>query len=463
MASKVIPMQSNAMTSSERRTAVSLAGIFSLRMLGLFMILPVFALYADHLSGVTPALVGLAIGIYGLSQALLQIPFGVLSDHYGRKRIITLGLLVFALGSVVAALSTSIWGVIVGRAMQGAGAVSGPVMALAADLTREEQRTKAMAIIGLSIGVSFAVAIVTAPVLNHWIGVPGIFWLIAMLAALGIVVLHTRVPNPVRSLVHRDAETLPSQLGGIWGNLQLRRLDFGILVLHLIITANWVVLPLALRNYLPPEHHWWIYLPVLILSVIVMVPFIVMAERKGYMKLIFLGAIATLGLAEFALSRVYSHSLLAIAVALIGFFSAFNLLEATLPSLVSRVAPSDAKGTAMGIYSTSQFLGAFCGGVMGGWISGHMGMGGVFYLGTAMTLLWLAVALGMEAPRALRSRLLHVGEVSEEEARHLAQRLNGIPGVAEAVVIAQEGIAYLKVDQQALDEGALSEFLAVEV
>lgn len=456
-------MKPDGMTLTERRAAVSLAGIFALRMLGLFMILPVFALYADHLSGVTPALVGLAIGAYGLSQAILQIPLGVLSDYYGRKQIITVGLLIFAAGSVVAALSTSIWGVVLGRALQGAGAISGPVMALVADLTREEQRTKAMAMIGLSIGASFALAIVAAPVLDHWIGVPGMFWLIAVLAVLAILVLHSQVPEPVHSAVHRDAEAVPGQIKGVLHNAQLRRLDFGILALHVVLTANWVVVPVALRNHLAPEHHWWVYLPVLLLSVIAMVPFIILAERGGRMKPVFLGAVSVLGIAEFALSQVHHLSLWELAAVLMVFFAAFNLLEATLPSLVSKVAPPDAKGTAMGIYSTSQFLGAFLGGVLGGWISGHLGIEGVFYLGTMAAMLWLWIASGMDNPSSLRSRLLHVGELDEEEARRLTLRLRGITGVAEAVVVPEDGVAYLKVDQRALDEAALREFSAVKV
>jgi MFS family permease len=426
------------------------------------MILPVFALYADHLSGVTPALVGLAIGAYGLSQAILQIPFGILSDYYGRKRVITIGLLIFAVGSMIAALSSSIWGIICGRALQGAGAISGPVMALAADLTREEQRTKAMAMIGMSIGVSFAVAIVTAPTLNHWIGVPGMFWMIAILAVLGMVILCTQVPNPARSMVHRDAEAVPGQLAGVLYNLQLRRLDFGILALHAIITANWLVVPVVLRSHLPAEHHWWVYLPVLVLSVIAMVPFILMAESGGRMKQVFLGAVLTLALAEFALSQAH-YGLWTLGGVLLVFFTAFNLLEATLPSLVSKVAPSDAKGTAMGIYATSQFLGAFLGGALGGWINGHLGIEGVFYLGAGVALLWLWVAAEMDIPRALENRLIHVGEVSEEEAHHLSQQLAAVAGVAEAVVIAEEGVAYLKVDQHILDEAALHELSAMQV
>jgi MFS family permease len=447
------------MTATERRATLALSGIFALRMLGLFLILPVFALYANHLQGHTPTLIGVAIGAYGLTQAFLQIPFGMLSDRIGRKRVITAGLLIFAAGSVVAALAHTMWGVILGRALQGAGAIAAAVMALAADLTREEQRTKAMAVIGMTIGLSFAVAIVTAPTLNHLIGVPGIFWLVAGLAILGVVVLHTRVPTPAHSTVHRDAEAVPGQLRGVLAHPGLLRLDFGIMSLHVILTANWVVLPVALRAQLPAAHHWWVYLPVMALSVAAMIPFIILAERKRRMKQVFLGAVVALGLAELGLSQGF-HTLGGIGVALFVFFTAFNLLEATLPSLISKVAPPAAKGTAMGVYSTSQFFGAFLGGSLGGWISGHFGVEGVFLLGASVAALWTVAAATMSNPRTLKSLLLHIGDVSEDEARRLAQRLSGVTGVAEAVVIAGDGTAYLKVDSHAVDEQALHQLVA---
>ena len=449
-------MKNNSMPPQDRRAAIALSAIFSLRMLGLFLILPVFALYAtDHLSEVTPTLVGLAIGIYGLTQALLQIPFGVISDRWGRKRIIAVGLIIFAIGSAIAALSTSIWGVIVGRALQGAGAISGPVMALTADLTQEEHRTKAMAMIGVSIGMSFALAIVIAPAVAHWIGVSGIFWLIALLAMIGLVLLYTAVPNPRHSAVHRDAEAVPDQVSGVWGNVQLRRLDFGILALHAILTSNWVVVPAALRVYLPTEHHWWIYLPVIVIAMGAMVPFVIIAEKHGRMKPIFLGAVATLAVAELLLAT-FNSSLVGIAVALAVFFIAFNLLEATLPSLVSKIAPPDAKGTAMGIYATTQFLGAFLGGALGGFIYGHFGLTAVFLGGAGLALLWLGIATGMSNPRTVKTHLISISELNEDQARILSHRLRTVRGVIEAVVIPGDRTAYLKVDSPTLDEIALA-------
>ncbi|MBK8509594.1 MAG: MFS transporter [Candidatus Competibacter sp.] len=459
---KAASLAPERMTADERRTAFWLAGVFSLRMLGLFMILPVFALYAEHLRGNTPALAGLAIGIYGFSQALFQIPFGFLSDRHGRKRMIYIGLLIFAAGSAVAALADSIYGVILGRALQGGGAVSAAVMALAADLTREEHRIKVMAAIGVTIGISFAVSMVLGPILNGWIGVPGIFWLTGSLALFSIAVVRFQVPDPIASRIHRDAEPVASQFGRVLFDTQLLRLNFGIFVLHMLLTATFVGVPLALRDAgLASDQHWRVYLPALLISMVAMVPFVILAERRRQLKPVFIGAILTLVLAEFGLLNLHS-TVLEMTVLMVIFFSAFNLLEATLPSLIAKMAPPDAKGTAMGVYSSSQFLGAFAGGALGGWLRGAFGLKGVFAFSVCGALAWLAVAWTMANPRHLSSYLLNVGRIDETQARRLTLRLAEIRGVAEAVVIAAEGVAYLKVDRRALDEAALRELVAVE-
>ena len=362
----------DSMTAFEKRAAISLASIYAMRMLGLFMILPVFVLYADQFSGATPVLTGIAIGVYGLTQAVLQIPFGMLSDRFGRKPVIYTGLLIFAVGSVVAAMSESIYGVILGRALQGSGAIAAALMALTADLTREDHRTKAMAVIGMTIGFSFALSMILGPLLNQWVGVPGIFWITAFLALLGIVLVKVWVPNPTVSKFHRDTEPVPSQFRSVLSDKQLLRLDFGVLALHMILTATFVVLPLALRDHAQLESvkHWYVYLPVLLLSMGAMVPFIIVAESKRRMKQVFVSAVLVVCLSEAALVWFYD-SLIAIIVVLFAFFTAFNVLEASLPSLVAKISPPDRKGTSMGVYSSSQVFGAFLGGMLRGWVFEH--------------------------------------------------------------------------------------------
>jgi len=448
------------MTRAELRASLSLAGIYMLRMLGLFMILPVFSIYARHLEGATPALIGLAISAYGLTQALLGIPFGLWSDRAGRKPVIAAGLLVFAAGSVVAALADSIIGVILGRSIQGAGAVAAVVMALAADLTREEHRTKAMALIGVSIGISFAVSMVAGPVLEGLIGVKGIFWIISGLALTGIAVLYWVVPTPVASRFHRDTQAQPAQFGTVLKNPELLRLDFGIFSLHAILTATFVVIPLVLRDtvQLPTADHWKIYLPVFVLSMFSMVPFVILAETKRKMKAVFVSFIAVVAFADAGL-LFHADNVYAIGFLLYVFFTGFNLLEATLPSMVSKVAPSELKGTAMGVYSTAQFLGAFVGGVSGGTIYGAFGIPYVFAFCALLALIWALAALRMAPPRHLSSLLINFGDLTAIQALALSAQLRQVPGVVEAVVLADDGVAYLKVEKEKLDKAALEGLL----
>lgn len=446
----------SVMTRTERRAAYSLAGIFSLRMLGLFMIYPVFTIYAKELRGATPLTIGLALGAYGLSQAIFQIPFGMLSDRVGRKSMITLGLVIFAAGSVVAAMSGSIEGVILGRILQGAGAVGSVILALGADLTREEQRTKAMAVIGMSIGLSFALAVVIGPILNGWIGVSGIFWLTAVLAIIGISVIQFVVPRPIHSRLHRDTEAVPALFKRVLTDAELLRLDAGIFSLHAMLTASFLALPLIFSEIagIGIRHQWYIYLPVLMVGVLLMVPLIIIGEKYRRMKPIFLGAIVALGLAQLSIVA-WHHSLFALVVTLSVFFGAFTLMEASLPSLISKAAPAGSKGTAMGVYSSSQFLGIFVGGTVGGWVYGHFGLDGVFLFTALIAVIWLAIASGMADPSYFSSRLLSFGQMGEVEAARLAESLRQVAGVVDAVVVAEDGVAYLKVDRHYLDEDAL--------
>jgi MFS family permease len=448
------------MQKQEFRAAVALAAVFSVRLLGLFMIYPVFAAYARNLSGANPYLIGEALGIYGLTQGLLQIPFGVLSDRVGRKVMIVFGLVLFAAGSAIAALSTSIGGVIIGRALQGSGAVGSVILALVADLTVEENRTKAMALVGVTIGASFMVALVAGPIAANFIGVPGIFWLMVALAFVGIAITEFAVPNPRRMRVHRDAEAVPALIGAALRDRELLRLDFGIFALHAMLTASFLVVPglLGATLNVPVRDQWVVYLPVLLVSVAVLLPAIIVAEKYRRMKGVFVGAVAALAVSQLML-YFGAANLFVLLAALVVFFSAFNVMEASLPSLITKSAPAAAKGTAMGLYSSLQFLGIFVGGIVGGFAHQHGGSTGVFILTTALALAWLLAAATMAQPSYLTTRLLPIVGDRKRDPEILAARLRQVPGVAEAVVIADENLAYLKVDSRSFD-AARAEALA---
>jgi MFS family permease len=448
------------MQRQELRAAASLAAVFSVRLLGLFMIYPVFAAYARGLDGATPYLIGEALGIYGLTQGLLQIPFGLLSDRVGRKVMIVVGLILFAAGSAVAAVSTSIGGVIVGRALQGAGAVGSVILALVADLTSEENRTKAMALVGISIGASFMIAIVAGPILAHFIGVAGIFWLMVGLALIGVGITEFAVPTPRLLRTQRDAEAVPALIGAVLRDPQLLRLDVGIFALHAMLTASFLVVPGLLRATfgVPVQEQWKVYLPVLLVSVAVMVPAIIVAEKYRRMKGVFIGAVAAL-VGSQVLLYVGAGNFAAVTAALVIFFSAFNVMEASLPSLITKTAPPDAKGTAMGLYSSLQFLGIFAGGVVGGWAHQYGGDAAVFVMTTVIALVWLVAAATMAQPSYLTTRLLPLGDGRASNPESLAAKLRQVPGVAEAVVIAEEKLAYLKVDAKTFD-AAMAQSLA---
>ena len=382
------------MTETELKGSLSLAGVLFLRMLGLFLILPVFSLDARNLPEATHMLVGLAFGIYGLTQASLQIPFGMLSDKVGRKPVIFAGLLIFIVGSLIASSADSIWTMMLGRAIQGAGAISAALMALAADLTRDQQRTKAMALIGISIGVAFSLAFVAGPVLDAMIGVSGIFLFSAALAVLAMVVLYLVVPDPQHSSFHSDTEVSLAMLGSAIKNHNLVKLDIGIFMLHTVLMANFIVVPLALQDLagLASSHHWQVYLPVLIVSVILMAPAIILGERFNKSAIFFKGAILMLMLSQIGY-YFWHDSIMALTVVLLVFFTGFNYLEASLPSLISRLATNNTKGTALGVYASSQFMGTFTGGLIGGIIHEHYGLPAVFIFGSIMALVWFMVTL----------------------------------------------------------------------
>ena len=454
-------LPSERMSPLELRASIGLASIYGLRMLGMFLILPVFAVYAEHLpGGESHTLIGIALGMYGLTQAILQLPFGMASDHFGRKRVIYFGLLLFALGSFIAASAHDIYMVIFGRAIQGAGAISAAVTALLADLTREEHRTKAMAVIGMTIGLTFALSLVLGPALYHLIDIPGIFAMTGVLALLAIVVVKTAVPDPRHSHFHSDAEAAPAKLRDVLRNRELVRLNFGIFALHAVQMSMFVVLPFALKQTggIDANHHWQVYLPVMIISFLFMVPPIIYGEKKARLKEVFIASVALMLAAQLAFITAIQY-FWGIFIALSVYFVAFNILEASLPSIISKIAPAGSKGTAIGVYNTFQSLGFFVGGAMGGLLSSYFGASAVFMFGAGLIGVWLILAFRMKPLPAVKNLMFHVRELSTQEARRLEERLSAVLGVTEAKVIAEEGVAYLKVDGRRLDEPALRALL----
>jgi MFS family permease len=388
------------MTPVELRASFSLASIFALRMLGLFLILPVFVIEAaKYPGGDDPALIGLTMGIYGLTQAMLQFLYGMASDRLGRKRVIIFGLLLFAVGSFVAALAPSLAWLAIGRAVQGAGAVSAAVTALLADQTRDEVRTKSMALVGASIGLMFALSLVAAPVLVAFVGLPGLFVLTGGLAVAGVAVVIWWVPP--EPLKHKN---LPR--GGLMEVLRLPallRLNFGVFVLHAVQLAMWMAVPAMLvQAGLAREHHWWVYLPAVLGSFVLMGGTLFQLERRGHLRAVFLTAIGLTALVQVGLLLLAAGtpSVAKLTALLFVFFFGFNVLEASQPSLVSRLAPVHTRGAAMGVYNTLQSLGFFAGGAMGGWLVKHVGAPGLFAVCAALMSLWLLLAWPMRAPKA---------------------------------------------------------------
>lgn len=453
-------MSANIMTSTERRASFGLASIYGLRMLGLFIILPIFAVYSEHLpGGESHLLMGIALGAYGLTQAILQLPSGWLSDRYGRKAVIYGGLVIFALGSFIAAAADNIYWVIAGRAIQGAGAINAAVMALAADLTREEVRTKAMAAIGMTIGFTFSLSLVLSPVLSGLLGVPGIFALTGVLALLGLLVVRFVIPDPAITRFHSDAEANKKQFGEVLRNKELLRLDFGIFAVHAILMSVFMRVPFLLQaDDLPVSQHWKVYLPVMLAAFVLMLPLLVASERMGKVKQVFLLSIV-LAAGSLIMLLFTQHSLWGVTAALLLFFTAFNVLEAKLPALISIIAPLSARGTAMGVYSSVQFLGAFFGSLIGGALMQFVGGDAVFVFDIVVLLLWLAAAFGMRPPAPVRTRLYHLPELDDAAAVELRQRLAQLPGVREVMVIAAERMACLKVDKHGFDEAAVEQLV----
>lgn len=451
------------MNSLERRSTFALSSIFALRMLGLFMIIPVFSVAGQSYQHATPALIGLAVGVYGLSQAILQIPFSLIADRFSRKPLVVLGLLLFAIGGAVAAMSDSIYGVIIGRAIAGAGAVSAVVMALLADVTREEQRTKAMAAMGMSIGLSFVVAFSLGPWLTSLVGISGLFWVTTIMGLAAIAMLLL-VPKVTRH--HKNFQQgYLAQLKQVLKMPDLNRLHVSVFTLHLLLTAMFIYVPSQLIEFaqIPLAKHGLIYLPLLVISLFFAFPSIIVAEKYRKMRSIFLTAIAGIILGLMTLIFGYeSKYILLIGLGL--FFISFNVMEALLPSWLSKVAPIQSKATAMGVNASSQFLGAFFGGTLGGQLLMLNNTALGWSILTAIAIIWLFISFGLAQPRYLSSLVLRLPE--NKQTDEWTSQLLAIRGIEEVVVMSDQQVAYVKVDKQRIDEAArqhLTHLLGKEV
>ena len=447
------------MNSLERRTALSLAAVFAARMLGLFMILPILSLFAKDLANATPFLVGLTIGIYGLTQAALQIPLGLLSDRIGRKPVIIGGLVIFALGSVLAALSDDIYLIIIARAIQGSGAIAATTMALAADLSREDHRAKVMAFIGMSIGLSFAVAMVIGPMIAHWAGLSGVFWTTAILAVIGILLISFVVPTPKQIKTHRDAGIISAYIKPVLLQSTLLRMNLSVFLLHLLMTSNFTVLPLIFRDYLKLDSadHWKIYLPVLLVSIIFSLPMIIIAEKFRKVKIVFIIAVVLLVFSQ-GLLGISQFDFYPLMFAFLLFFIGFNFLEAVQPSLIAKYSDVNTKGTAMGVYSSAQFFGIFIGGTVGGLVMQHWGISGVFIFGAIIAILYLVVAISLPKPDFFKSQVIKLGKDFLKDINATTRQMLAVDGVKQVAISADEGIAYIKIDTLTIDNVRLDGF-----
>ncbi len=453
-------MHDNRMTATERRATFGLGAVFALRMFGMFMVLPVLTTYGMALHGASESLIGLAIGIYGLMQALFQIPVGLLSDKFGRFPLIIGGLLLFLLGSVVAACADSIWGIIIGRALQGAGAISAAVMALLSDLTREQHRTKAMAFIGVSIGITFAVAMVLGPVITHALGLSALFWGTAVLSGLAIITTLFFIPKPQQHVLNRESAFVSGNLKTVIMERELLELNFSIFALHALLMASFVALPVAMEQAgFPRQQQWQVYLVTMLVSFVAVIPFIIYAEKYRRIKRVFISCVVLFLLAE-AVLFFANLKLWMVFIGIQLFFIGFNVLEALLPSLVSKVAPAGYKGTAMGLYSTSQFLGVAVGGSLGGWLLQLNGTALVFFAGIVIVTLWLLVSLTMRQPPYVSSLRIVLPDSAKQQYSLLAENIKAQPGVADVVLVWEEMAAYVKVDTKQTSRRDLEQIVA---
>jgi MFS family permease len=438
-----------ALNSTELRAALSLAAVYVLRMLGLFMVMPVLAILAQDFDDFSPMLLGLAIGGYGLTQALLQIPMGILSDKVGRKPIIIGGLLLFALGSWLASSADSLLVLVVGRFLQGAGAIAGAIMALAGDVSRESQRSKVMAIIGISIGFSFYLALLLGPLIAKNYGLSGIFSITAVLALCCIPLVWLVVPNARNYAPSGDTLPVLQDVKNLYSDAQLARLNFGVFVLHLLITLLFVQLPtLLLAQDFSLDQQWSIYLPVLLASILGMGWLMSLARKKGDYQVIRI-AIILLAVSCFGFV-VLGHNFWGLMFACWLFFTGFNFLEANFPAMVSNVAPAGKKGSAMGIYASFQFFGAFCGGVSSGLLKQYFAAEWIFVFAGILCVIWFLFMRALNNTELLKRYTLPI-EVSASTVQEMSNQLGKLAGVKDITIVLEQKVAYLKVDSKVFD------------
>lgn len=443
-----------AKSFGEVRSVLALAAILSFRMLGLFMIYPVFALYAPQYHYATPTLIGIALGAYGLTQALLQLPSSMISDRLGRKPIIIVGLVCFLIGSVIAGFTENIYILIIGRALQGAGAIGSTLMAFAADLTRVENRIKAMAILGMTIGLSFGAAMVLGPIINAYFQLKGIFWLTAFSAILGMFILYW-IPEPKKLITHHEDLSSFKTLKSLLFKPALLPINLSIMILHGVLTANFVVIPLYLNNLkIIPLDQWQIYLPVLLGAFVTVMPLLFIAEKKNSYKNSLLFGIAAMTITELLLVQNHANYFI-VMMLLYLFFTGFTLLEALLPSLISKLSPSNRKGSAMGIYSSLQFLGIFLGGWFAGLIRNYSNNEMVLLACLVICSIWFFSIVRMKKPPVFKTKTLPLKNITQQKAQQLAKQLLHIPGVIDVQVSIEDCIAYLKIDHKLFDQNAL--------
>lgn len=451
----------HSMSKIELQASWGLGCVFFLRMLGIFMVLPVLTTYGINLKHSSETLIGLAIGIYGLMQAIFQIPYGLMSDKIGRKPLIIFGLVLFIIGSIIAASTESIWGIIIGRALQGCGSIASPIMALLSDLTKEQNRTKAMVFIGINFGVSFTIAMLIGPIITDIFGIKGLFWIMSLLAVFCILIIIFIVPSTKYHVFNRESGVLKSKISQIFLNKKLTKINIGILFLHTFLMFTFITLPekLKLLNF-PINQNWKIYFFTMIISFLFAVPVIFYAEVKRRIKSVLISSIALIIISEFILFTINNHIwMLILAVQL--FFFCFNLLEAILPSLISKETPAGYKGTAMGIYSTSQFIGIAVGGGVGGWLNEHFQSSVPFLVSAFLAIIWFFISLSMKEPSYLSSIriVLDKNELCFINNQLLIQKLKNNPGVYDVLVVPEEKSLYIKIDTKITNRFRIESFI----